>query len=225
MQITERDIGAKAHPSAEPWEDIFESVQFPEDLRGLTILDVGAGASDATARLVELGADAYALDPLYKSTSDLKGKVRIQNKIPLYSKDAKKRRHEALERFMASFKNEPERYKTASATQIPFPDDTFDIVYSVAAVLRYLDLDLQILLKAVSECLRVAKPGGRISFAPYMQRHISWPGFINDLRIDNEKKMLGWFNSNPQVTHVREVGEELFKTLVIIKKSPVTNLS
>ncbi len=223
MQITERDIGIKAHPSAEPWEDIFESVQFPEDVVGLTILDIGAGASDATARLVELGADAYAIDPLYKSGSDLKGKVRTQNRVVLYSKEDKMRRNEALERFMSSFKNEPDRYKTASATRIPYPDDTFDIVYSISAVFGYLDVDLQILLKAVSECLRVTKPEGRIVFAPYMKRQLAWPSFVNDLRIDNENKMLTWFNSNPQVGKVREVGEDWYKTLEIIKRPVPTS--
>src|SRR3989344_2740458 len=50
----------------------------PESLDGVRILDIGAGASDITARFIELGAVAYAVDPRYRSRSDLKGKAREQ---------------------------------------------------------------------------------------------------------------------------------------------------
>ncbi len=221
MRLTERGI-EKAPTSSEPWEDIFETVQFPEDIRGLRILDVGAGASDAVAHLLELGADAYAIDPIFKSRADLKGKARNNNRLLPFSKEQRMRRNNALESFMDSLKDQPERYRTASATQIPFRDNFFDIVYSISAVLGYLDLDREVLLKGVSECLRVAKPGGRVVFAPYLARPL-FPGPVNDLRIDNEKQMIKWLNGDPKVQHITERGEELYRILEIVKSPFFTN--
>ncbi len=214
-----KDLEGVAQPTSPSWEEVFTSVLIPEEVNGLKILDVGAGASDAVKRLSDLGADAYAIDPRYRSRSDLKGLVRKHNKV-LEGEDSA-RREQALESFMESIKNTPERYKTASATDIPFTNDFFDIVYSRIAVTYYLDVDRDIFSKAVSECIRVTKPGGSIRFFPYREAEPAWPEIVNDLRLNNEYEIFDKISRDPNISSLKEVDVTIrglpWKTLVLEK--------
>src|SRR5438045_562160 len=58
-------------PTARPWDVVRALVPFPSELRGATVIDVGAGGSDAVAALLAAGADAYAVDPRYRSAAGL----------------------------------------------------------------------------------------------------------------------------------------------------------
>ena len=54
----------------------------------------------------------------------------------------------------------PITFQVADAEQLPFPDDSFDVVLSTYGVMFAPDQD-----RAASELLRVVKPGGRIGLA------------------------------------------------------------
>lgn len=214
-----RDLEGVAQPTSASWEEVFECVLMPKEVKGLRILDVGAGASDAVNKLLELGAEAYAIDPRYRSRSDLKGRVKKHNVL----KDNKLRRNEALESFMDSIKSSPERYLEASATDLPFPDNFFDIVYSRIAITTYLDVDRDIFSNAVEECIRVTKTGGSIRFFPYMDVEPGWPTEINELRLNNEREVVNRLKNDSRIRDISEADVNsnglAWKTL-IIEKAP-----
>lgn len=145
--------------SAMSFESVTEFIDIPEGVNGLTILDVGGGGSDFTATLLEKGADAYAVDYLYASRSDLKGKAK-KNIDDLRKKKAPWAitQERALERCIESMKRNPSHYMAVSATELPFPDNFFNLVVSTSCIVPYLDLDREAFFTAVSECIRVTKP-------------------------------------------------------------------
>ena len=218
--LSEKDIVETGHPTSASWEEVFECVLLPEEVQDLRILDVGAGASDAVSKLLELGADAYAIDPRYKSKSTLRGQVKSYNQS--MDMESKNRRNQSLERFSDSIKDNPERYIEASTTCIPFPDDFFDIVYSRIAVTYYLDIDRAIFSRAVNECIRVTKPGGTVRLFPYMDEEPAWPVEVNDLRLRNEREVVDQLKKDPKVKDVTEVEvniNNLVWRLLIIEKA------
>ena len=96
---------------------------------GAGILDVGCGTGEYVRRLTDLGFQVSGLEP------------------------AEAMRQAAIE------KNPGSKILDGIATQIPFPDETFDFVICIE-VLRYLhrsDVD-----QALAEMRRVLKPGGRM---------------------------------------------------------------
>lgn len=202
--FTEEYLLEIAVPSGASFREITECILLPERVEGLRILDVGAGASDATAELLRFGADAYAIDPLFRSKSELRGKVKKHNRLVVDKTDLKIERANAIERFAQSIKKNPERYVQASATSIPFEENFFDIVYSRIAILPYLDFDIEILTQAIQECLRVTKPGGSIRLFPYMYEEIGWPEEVNNWRLIIEKRVTAWLEKNKSVSSVTD---------------------
>lgn len=69
-----------------------------------------------------------------------------------------------------------------NAEQMPFPGACFDTVYG-SSILHHLDLE-----RAVAECLRVLKPGGRIVFA---EPNILNPQVLVMFRLDVVKPRFG----------------------------------
>ncbi len=61
----------------------------------------------------------------------------------------------------------------ASATDMPFPDDTFDLVYTVAAMHHIADPEA--VQASLREMVRVARPGGRILVWDHNPRNPYWP--------------------------------------------------
>jgi len=180
--------------SAKPWQNVEGLIEFPDKVCGLKILDVGAGGSDMIAHLLERGAEAYAIDPLYTSWSRVKGEVR-KTLAKLEKRRAGDQKweefircqHEALERFVESAKCNPDHYKPAFASELPFPDNYFDLVFSINCVCQYLDINFGTLLAAVNECLRVLKPGGTVQLFPFRDVFLP-PGQRNNSDEDYEKR-------------------------------------
>lgn len=56
-------------------------------------------------------------------------------------------------------------FRVAEVEALPFPDNSFDLVSSRFGVMFFVDL-----VKAFRECLRVLKPGGRVSFVVWGTR-------------------------------------------------------
>jgi SAM-dependent methyltransferase len=111
-------------------------------------LDVGGGAATAVARCARNGAIAAGID-LSKSAIDLARKNFEQ---------------QGLEADL----------READGEQLPFPDDTFDLVYAHGVVQYTPDGH-----RLVDECRRVLKPGGEAVFQVY--NRISWLNALSKL--------------------------------------------
>ncbi len=61
------------------------------------------------------------------------------------------------------------RVVQASATDLPFPDATFDTVYSFKVLAHVQDID-----RALGEMLRVTRPGGRLLLEFYNRHSLRW---------------------------------------------------
>lgn len=199
--ISEQDLADRVPISGVSFQQALEALGLTEEeLLGLRVLDIGAGTSTFLKRLLDLQVDAYAIDPAYKSRSDLKGKVKAYiTGHDHFSKPEKQKRLTELEEFMESMKDHPERYLRALAGSIPFPDDSFDKVVSLSAISGYLNADMPIYLQAVDECIRVTKPGGQIILSPFSMDTNRFPQEVNALRRVNDMRLIGVLGVNPQV--------------------------
>ena len=70
--------------------------------------------------------------------------------------------------FAESIAKNPSWYIAASAHELPFRDNTFDIVTSHLGIFGVMDRDEQILRASVAEALRVVKPDGAVQLAPFI---------------------------------------------------------
>jgi len=104
------------------------------DVRGKRIVDFGCGSGANTALLANRGAHVWALD----ISEDL---LRLGRR-----------------RMTVSGCPGAATFIAASAHDMPFPDNSIDIVFGIA-ILHHLDLNL-----VAKEVLRVLKPGGRAIF-------------------------------------------------------------
>jgi SAM-dependent methyltransferase len=112
---------------------------------GTKILDFGCGAGDMVYRLRDMGFDAYGFD--------------IHDRVS-YRHD-KDRRYFG---FAPALTSDTSDTRMGEQYSIPFPDDTFDLVYSSSVIEHVLKLD-----PMMRECARVVKPDGlSIHFYPCM---------------------------------------------------------
>lgn len=127
-------------------------------------------------------------------------------------------RVKALEKFLSSIKQNPERYKTASATSIPFPDNFFDMAFSANTVSVYLNIDRVIFKRATEEALRVLKPGGKLQFFPFQESEPGWDAELNAFRLANDRYLVRFLMQNPIVANVStEIYGNDRERLVVIK--------
>jgi ubiquinone/menaquinone biosynthesis C-methylase UbiE len=128
----------------------------------------------------------------------------------------------AFGRFTDSIKQNPERYKAGFASSLPFEDDFFDVVYSINSVLGYVDVDSAVLLRSVSEFIRVTKAGGRIILCPFKGGPVpDQPDpRIGRLRDESHAQLLNFLRRNGQVDFgISEVEGSGEKLLTITKNS------
>lgn len=105
------------------------------------VLDVGCGMGIGISNLIEEGYDAYGID------------------LP------------HLSRFWYHAKNDPKHFLCCDANKLPFPDDFFDVIYSLG-VIEHIGTELghctlssnfwEVRQQYANEILRVTKPKGRI---------------------------------------------------------------
>ncbi len=104
------------------------------DVRGRRVVDFGCGSGANTALLANRGAHVWGID----ISEDL---LRLGRR-----------------RLAVSGRADGATFIAGSAHDLPFPDDSIDVVFGMA-ILHHLDLDL-----VSREVLRVLKPGGRAIF-------------------------------------------------------------
>ena len=116
--------------------------------RGRRVLEVGCGAGVDLARFARGGADATGIDVAPS----------------------------AIELARTNFEQQqlPGDFHVASGEQMPFPDDSFDLVYAHGVVQYTADPR-----RLVEECRRVLKPGGQAIFQVY--NRISWLNALSKL--------------------------------------------
>ncbi len=130
---------------------------FWDSYKDKKMLDVCAGVSDFTARLLQLGADAYALDYGYADIQ--KFLIRTQQRTAGL--------------FPRSVVENRQRYVQGSAHRLPFPSETFDGVTSYYGIFGVLDDDVDLAYACINEGVRVLKPGGILSVGPLMSGDIT----------------------------------------------------
>jgi SAM-dependent methyltransferase len=108
-----------------------------------TALDVGAGTGLLAERLHDVGISAVALDP-FPQMLDRLGERRPE--VPRV---------------------------VAHGHELPFPDDTFDLVYSVAVMHHVADPEL--VRRTLAEMVRVTRPAGHVLVWDHNPLNPYWP--------------------------------------------------
>lgn len=109
----------------------------------LTALDVGAGTGLLAERLSDAGLDVVALDPFPLMLEQLRGRRPGMRAV------------------------------VAEGEAIPFPDESFDLTYSVA-VMHHI-ADPARVRQTLAEMVRVTRPGGRILVWDHNPLNPYWP--------------------------------------------------
>jgi SAM-dependent methyltransferase len=146
LEITRHPVGSRGffddldHYHFEKLHHLLRLVAF-DGYRGRSVLEVGCGAGVDLARFAKGGADVTGVD-LAPS---------------------------AIELARANFAQQglPGRFDVADGEHLPFPDNSFDLVYA-HGVVQYTANPQRL----VEECRRVLKPGGEAIFQVY--NRISW---------------------------------------------------
>ncbi|MEV0945094.1 methyltransferase domain-containing protein [Rhodococcus sp. NPDC049939] len=149
------------------------------DLTG-KVLDCPGGGASFTAEANELGADATAVDPLYRRNaaviaqyaldevargSDWMAKNRDRYRWDFYGdlEGHQRMRRASAEKFATDILAHPERYRAGALPRLPFPDGTFDLVLSSHLLFTYADrLDYRFHIDALRELARVARGNVRV---------------------------------------------------------------
>jgi SAM-dependent methyltransferase len=121
------------------------------DLDGKRVLEIGTGVGTDARTIIDLGAD-------YTGINVDAGSCNMTRR--------------ALEVFCL-----PGEVRQASALDIPYPAETFDIVYSFGVLHHIPDAD-----RAVKEILRVLKPDGRLVIMLYNKTSINYMVEIRRVR-------------------------------------------
>jgi ubiquinone/menaquinone biosynthesis C-methylase UbiE len=153
LEITRHPVGSRGffddldQYHFEKLHHLLRLVDF-DGYRGRTVLEVGCGAGVDLARFAKGGAEVTGVD-LAPSAIDL----------------AK-----------ANFEQQGlrGRFEVADGEQLPFPDNSFDLVYA-HGVVQYTANPRQL----TRECHRVLKPGGQAIFQVY--NRISWLNVLSKL--------------------------------------------
>jgi ubiquinone/menaquinone biosynthesis C-methylase UbiE len=119
--------------------EIMEFAQFTRH-HGQMLLEVGVGAGTDFLQWVRAGTKAHGIDLTEE------GIAHVQHRLSIYGLQA----HE---------------YKVADCENIPYSQDTFDIVYSWGVIHHTADTP-----RAIAEIIRVLKPGGKGKIMMY-HRH------------------------------------------------------
>jgi SAM-dependent methyltransferase len=171
------DLGGKVKPwgrSAAEYEAFFALANIPTSAR---VLDCGSGPSSFTAEWSRQGRFVVAADPIYQESADaidadfeptaarmLEGTRKAHDrfiwnhfKTP---EDVVESRRKTLNRFLEDFLNPDRRghYVAARLPELPFSNDTFDLVLCSHMLFLYSEeLSLDLHIASLREMLRVGR--------------------------------------------------------------------
>lgn len=161
------EFSSSIHSSATPFEyyQLSGLLCGISSFAGLRVLDVAAGGSDFTAEMRTRGSEAYALDPRFNSLEELEGDINnfslnrnYNGNLADMSDTMIAESQAALKQFREDYLQHTEAYIAASATSIPFPDNSVDLAVSRAGLTCLASRDYTLLRDAVVEIVRVLKP-------------------------------------------------------------------
>jgi ubiquinone/menaquinone biosynthesis C-methylase UbiE len=172
--------------------EIFSFAQFTR-FHGKKILEVGIGAGTDFLQWVKSGAEAYGIDLTEESIS------HAQQLLDQHGLKARE-------------------IKVADAENIPYKDNTFDLVYSWGVIHHSPDT-----IKCLEELIRVTKPGGKIKVMIYNKNSL----FAFYLYLKNALLKCKPFQSFSTViyNHQESPGTKAFSRKeieLILKKMPVS---
>ena len=153
LEITRHPVGSRGffddldQYHFEKLHHLLRLVDF-DGYRGRSVLEVGCGAGVDLARFAKGGADVTGVD-LASSAIELARANFVQQGLL-------------------------GRFEVADGEHLPFPDNTFDLVYA-HGVVQYTPDPRQL----VTECHRVLKPGGRAVLQVY--NRVSWLNALSKL--------------------------------------------
>jgi ubiquinone/menaquinone biosynthesis C-methylase UbiE len=124
---------AKHFASSEEFTEVVKFLRLRESHRKLKILDLGCGNGIASYAFASLGHNVSAIDPDTSEDVGLGATARLASTVS----------NGSIETFQAF------------AESLPFPDSTFDIVYTRQALHHFSNLQ-----EGLAECSRVLKPKG-----------------------------------------------------------------
>lgn len=178
----------------------------PREWRGARVLDCPGGPGSLSAVLRAEGFDVTAVDPLYALAEDtLKQRAladlnRAMDQLagdpairPDFDLAACRQEHlDALDVFLADRRAFPDQYIAASLPELPFADQSFDLVLSGHLLFSYSPmadgglmagegLDLTWHRRALAELLRVSRRAVRLYPAHTMERYARRHPFAGSL--------------------------------------------
>ncbi len=181
-----------------------QELGIPNNVRGLTIIDLAGGASLLTTDLLRRGANAYALDRIYGDIEALQDAVMngyipavlkvlqraAPHRIILHQQQVAMLQQE-LREFLKAREEHPERYIEGWLTKLPFSDNFADRTLSHLGISR-LSGDYEVLEEATMEGIRITKPGGALVIAPFpIRQDIGTVRMQRDLIGSLESQRLG----------------------------------
>jgi hypothetical protein len=171
----EKDLSVNILTSASPAEIACERLAIPENVQGLTIVDLASGVSPLVADLLGRGAHAEGVDILYSLPTDSIIKRFNLDIGELVSRAPKGKGElvrammtEAMHEWERSFLTDKEKYHAAFLTNLPQASDIADLTVSSHGISN-LAMQRDIFWGAITEAVRITKPGGKFVMAPLWQ--------------------------------------------------------
>ncbi len=195
----EQNLAVESFSTANSFEQTSKIIDFPRQVAGLTIVDIGAGASTCVAELREKGANALAVDYRYYNPKKLKRSV--DRKLADVPAILNERVNEARTNLGAFFTEDLEisgqqqfvrlsrklrdrffynlglgrgQYIAALAGFLPIRSNSVDFVYSTQALSTFLLKEAEVFQSAMDETFRILKTGGEIQIQPWISNLFHW---------------------------------------------------
>lgn len=218
----EKQIAQESFSSALRFEEASVFVNFPKDVGGLTIVDIGSGASTATLELQRQGANAIAVDYRYENLKEVKRSIdrHLSNatsqadRRTMEVREYNRKARNSMRAFFHAHEEREMQLVTASAGNLPFQDESVDFVFSIQCISHFLIYDRGVFINAVSEVLRVLRPGGELQLHPWISTEYDW----DQTKKRNAFELTSYLKEQNIAHFIQPIGS-IFPRLRIIKPS------
>lgn len=183
IDLGEKEIAERMLKTAQTGE--LDGLDFPKEVKGLTIVNIGAGLSTGVLELQKRGANAIAVDYAYTDLDELEKTIGLSaiikglailpeltekgefkaGPIKLTGKafaDEMRDAFIAQKEFREAQEGGTIKAVAALAGRLPFPDNSVDVCFSVNCITELAGRNRGVFIGAVVEALRVLKPGGNL---------------------------------------------------------------